>query len=311
VNFGVAKAIRRLYHYNRKYNAREKNMTESNKDLTASQMLYEARTSNRRKREISTISRLLCIREEYLIALENGDYHLIPEVVYILGFARNYAMELGLDPDEIVRKIKRELGLEDEFDSTSADDQESPKEGTHPVTAAHKAKQEKKAFRNTMFFEKVSAYTYKHWKWLLACLLALAVVIGAVVFMASLTDKTQVVNSPEIVEDSAKEPEYKQVVREKFGTENIATANVILQATQETWVKIEDARGNTVFSRVLVPGDVYYIPEGDKYKGTFGNAGGVDVWVNGKLAPKIGAIHARKTGVSMSPDSLMAAETTE
>ena len=60
-----------------------------------------------------------------------------------------------------------------------------------------------------------------------------------------------------------------------------------------------------MFSRVLVPGDVYYVPAGDKYKATFGNAGGVDIWVEGKLAPDAGPDHTRKAGISMSPESLM------
>ena len=75
--------------------------------LTAGDMLRNARTTGRRKREIQTISKQLCIREEFLEALEAGDYNQIPEPVYILGFARNYAIELGLDPDEIVTKIKQ------------------------------------------------------------------------------------------------------------------------------------------------------------------------------------------------------------
>jgi cytoskeletal protein RodZ len=287
-------------------------MTDTNKDLTASQMLFEARTSGRRKREIATLSKLLCIREEYLIALENGDYHLIPEVVYILGFARNYAIELGLDPDEIIGKIKKELGLEEECDSTDEETQENEKEDMHPVVAAQKAKQQKekksKAAQTNRVLEKVSKYVYRHWKWLLAAFVALVVVVSAVIFVASLGSDKEAVNSEVVGTTTLVAPEYKQIVREKFGTENAATANVILQATQESWVKIEDARGNTVFSRVLVPGDIYYVPEGDKYKGTFGNAGGVDVWVNGKLAPKLGEAHTRKSGMPMSPSSLMPTE---
>ena len=108
-----------------------------------------------------------------------------------------------------------------------------------------------------------------------------------------------------VVEETIKEPEYKIAVRERFGTNNREKADVILQAVQESWVKIEDARGNTVFSRVLVPGDVYYVPTGNKYKATFGNAGGIDIWVNGKLIPDVGADHVRKSGISMSPKSLL------
>jgi cytoskeletal protein RodZ len=80
-------------------------------ELTAGEMLRNARTTGRRKREIPTIAKQLCIREEFLEALESGNYNVIPEMVYILGFARNYAMELGLNPDEIVEKIKKEMGI--------------------------------------------------------------------------------------------------------------------------------------------------------------------------------------------------------
>ena len=84
---------------------------QMNPEMTAGEMLRVARTTGRRKREIQTIAKQLCIREEFLQALEDGDYTALPETVYILGFARNYAMELGLDPDLIVAKIKRELGI--------------------------------------------------------------------------------------------------------------------------------------------------------------------------------------------------------
>lgn len=278
-------------------------MTEINNEMTAAQMLFEARTLGRRKREISTISKLLCIREEYLEALEKGEYDKIPELVYILGFARNYAMELGLDPEEIVAKIKCELNVEGaNCPKTSADKQD---EGiiSNPVANEKKTK-------NNLVMGKLSKYVYKHWKWLLAGLVALVIVILGIVFIASLSSGTS--DAPivdETVEVVASEPTYNKTVREKFGTENAANANVIIQAIQESWVKIEDGRGNTAFSRVLVPGDVYYVGAGKNYKGTFGNAGGVDIWVNGKLAPKLGALNTRKSGVVLTAEGLIPAPT--
>ena len=83
-------------------------MTE--KVLTAGEMLRHARTTGRRKRELGTIAKQLCIKEEFLEAIENGEYNKIPEVVYVLGFARNYATELELDPVEIVAKNQRRNG---------------------------------------------------------------------------------------------------------------------------------------------------------------------------------------------------------
>lgn len=269
-------------------------MTEHNKELTAAQMLFEARTSGRRKREITTISKLLCIREEYLIALEKGNYRQIPELVYILGFARNYAMELGLDPDEIIAKIKKEMGLVEEVE---IDIEEPEEEKTLMAPAIEKKIKPSKASDIVLYFSK-------HWKFLIVVIIALVIIISGMFFLGSLADESAQSGSAETAAVVLKEPEYKVAVREKFGTENRASAKVIIQATQESWVKIEDARGNTVFSRVLVPGDVYYVPDGDKYKGTFGNAGGVDVWLDGTLAPKLGASHTRKSGVLMTVEGL-------
>ena len=50
------------------------------------------------------------IRARYLGALERGDYRELPGAVYTKGFLRNYALYLGLDPDEILDQWRRERG---------------------------------------------------------------------------------------------------------------------------------------------------------------------------------------------------------
>jgi len=50
------------------------------------------------------------IRARYLAALERGDYRELPGAVYTKGFLRNYALYLGLDPDEILAQWHRERG---------------------------------------------------------------------------------------------------------------------------------------------------------------------------------------------------------
>lgn len=269
--------------------------TDVHSEMTVGEILRNARTTGRRKREIPTISKQLCIREEFLQALEDGNYNVIPENVYILGFARNYAMELGLDPDEIVNKLKREMGLVAECGTDDASDVQS-------CTVADKEKWYRGLWGRSLKFIR------RNWIWFVAgCVLVLAIVGTLVALNLNHESDSSNVQSVETVAPAASvmEPEYNVGVRERFGTENAENADVILQATQESWVKVEDARGNTAFSRVLVPGDVYYVPSGDEYTAIFGNAGGVDVWVNGKLAPKQGADHVRVSGISLSPEKLM------
>lgn len=273
--------------------------------MTAADMLRNARTTGRRKREIQTISKQLCIREEFLEALESGNYSQIPEPVYILGFARNYAIELGLDPDEIVAKIKQEMGASANC-SGATDDAD---------TSACAMPSIKEESWYKLMFVKAYQFVYQNWIWFLGGLVGLVIIILGVVLLSGGDDtealpkvaetNTQVENVVAVIDD--KEPAYKHDVRERFGMDNRENANVILQATQESWVKVEDGRGKTVFSRVLVPGDVYYVPVGNKYKATFGNAGGIDIWVDGRLIPDVGANHTRVAGISLSPENLLKA----
>ena len=273
---------------------------EVNAEMTAGQILREARTTGRRKREIPTIAKQLCIREEFLTALEDGDYTALPEVVYILGFARNYAMELGVEPDMIVEKIKKELGLAKN---------EAPIVAPAPV---EKVEVQKPVQKNDDFVKKLNEikncrackFVIKYWKWFVGGLILVVVLAGIAVMLMTPSGKNHT-EAEATVQVVTNEPAYQQPVRERFGTENRESAEIIFQSIQESWVKVEDARGKTVFSRVLVPGDVYYVPAGNKNKATFGNAGGIDVWVRGELAPHVGDDNTRKTGVTLDPDELL------
>ncbi len=261
-------------------------MTE--KVLTAGEMLRHARTTGRRKRELATIAKQLCIKEEFLDAIENGEYNKIQEVVYVLGFARNYAIELELDPVEIVAKIKEEMGL-------IAEEDVEEKIGNNAELTDRK-----QWLKDT--YVKAREFTRKNWKWLSAIIVSIIVISLAIWGVSELIAHRSTKSDTE--QAAFITPKFNLPVKEEFGTENRAASTVALQATQESWVKIEDAQGETMFSRVLVPGEVYYVPAGNT-KGTFGNAGGVDVWVNGVLAPKLGANHTRKTGVVMTAETLM------
>ena len=271
-------------------------------ELTAGEMLRNARTTGRRKREIPTIAKQLCIREEFLQALEDGDYKVIPELVYILGFARNYAMDLGLDADEIVAKIKQELGVVSEAERVVNDVRECNSD-------------KKFDFKKFVKFNWArDAYNWGRRNWILCTEILRVLIVAIVLLFVFSGDKSQDAQTPDapVVASGGPvviEPDFRKPVRERFETKNRSDANVIIQAVAESWVKIEDARGKTVFSRVLVAGDVLYLPKGDKYKGTFGNAGGIDIWVDGKLAPKVGADHVRKNSVSLAPNDLIKATT--
>ncbi len=276
----------------------EEKVSGQAQNLKVGEILRNARTMGRRKREIGTIAKQLCIGEEFLEALENGDYKKIPEIVYVLGFARNYAMELGLDPDEIVDKVKSELGIEAENDT--------------PVTIEDLAERDKTAEYKAKIQELVRIaidYVRRHWLWFAigAGVLILAMLI-IIIFGGSNNapvDAPVAAPAPVVAAPVVEEPVYNIPVRERFGKENMAKSHVIIQAVEDSYVGVEDSRGKVIFGRSLVAGDVFYVPAGNGYKAKFGNAGGVDIWVDGELAPKVGANKTSKKDVSLNPDSLM------
>ena len=59
---------------------------------------------------LAEIAAGLRIRQPHLAALEDGRIDLLPGPAYALGFLRTYAAALGLDPDEIARRFKAEVG---------------------------------------------------------------------------------------------------------------------------------------------------------------------------------------------------------
>jgi cytoskeleton protein RodZ len=59
--------------------------------------------------EIDRISALLRIRAPYLTAIEESQYDKLPGPVYAQGFVRAYAVHLGLDGDEAIRRFKQEI----------------------------------------------------------------------------------------------------------------------------------------------------------------------------------------------------------
>ena len=70
--------------------------------------LYAAR--ERKGVDLYRAERDTKIRARYLAALERGEYRELPGDVYTKGFLRNYALYLGLDPEEIVGQWRRERG---------------------------------------------------------------------------------------------------------------------------------------------------------------------------------------------------------
>jgi cytoskeleton protein RodZ len=86
-----------------------------------------------------------------------------------------------------------------------------------------------------------------------------------------------------------------------------APSRIIVRATADSWVQIRDAARTVLFTGVLKPGDTYRVPDRPGLVLRAGNAGGLDILIDGKPTPPLGRKGAVRN-VELDPQALMSAE---
>jgi cytoskeletal protein RodZ len=88
-----------------------------------------------------------------------------------------------------------------------------------------------------------------------------------------------------------------------YGVTN-GEARVVLVARQEAWVQVSGAN-QEVWTRVLRPGDRYLVPNDPSLTLSTGNAGGLDILVDGKKVSSLGPVGVVRRGISLDPKRLL------
>lgn len=245
-------------------------------DLTVGEILR--RTRLHYNISFDQAERDLRIKAEHLEALEHNSIERLPGRVYVFGFVRTYSEYLGLDGEKMVSLLKRQAGRKVEkvrhVLTMPVDDEEQQKTPGWKVTTA-------------------SAVA------LCAALIIISAVSGS--------------NSPDEIPPVPKELSAQMTVPEKPKPEQpsqdlvaqvldnqLAAAEVpaappaahpvVLKALENTWLEIRDSAHKVVFSRVLNQGEEYWVPQEqtDLFM-TLGNAGGLQILVEGQALPLLGA----------------------
>ncbi len=81
---------------------------------------------------------------------------------------------------------------------------------------------------------------------------------------------------------------------------------ILLRAREENWVQVRDGANAPVMTRILKPGDVLKVPDRNGLTLMTGNAGGLDILVDGEAVPSLGAIGQVRRNVALDADKLKA-----
>jgi cytoskeleton protein RodZ len=256
---------------------------------------------------LSEVAGVLRIRQEYLAALEENDPRALPAPAYVTGFLRVYAQYLGLDAEEIVRRLKRE----------KADLSVVP-ELNFPVPLTERGIPGGSVIVVALL---VCAVFYGAWNWYASAprgTVALVEPVPARLLPPPSLDPPTVSPAsaaaaeprptaplpaavPTVPAPAAPPPVQVASVQPAAppATDPIAPpagdhvfgsavqGKLVVKATGDAWVEVLD-NDHPIWSRLLKSGDVYNPPK-DGLTMIVGNAGGIEVQVNGKTLPPIGA----------------------
>jgi cytoskeleton protein RodZ len=253
----------------------------------------------REKRGVSLpqVSRDLCLKEDVLRALESRQYSALPKVPYCFGFVRTYARHLGLEPEEMVRRFKGEIG--DTPQPAKLQPPQPIRSGRFPGRAAITVP------------VLIAAATYGAWYFYMAK--------PAEIFVPATTaDADQPMAPVPLVAADAKKPGETDTAQKKANetpdpgktgattsaTPPPAKSQIVIRTTGACWVYIHDLKGKVVFHKTMQKGDEFVVPE---QKGNLvmeiGNPAALQIIVDGRtLKPIAGAGQARR--VSLDPKEL-------
>ena len=254
--------------------------------------------------KVVDVAKKLCIRKQYLEAIEESNYNEIPPFPYGVGFVRSYAGYLGLNSGNIVELYKEETKIKNSAELVIAEPQA------------------KSAMPGGIY--------------ILASLAALGALYGAWVWWNSnsaedtpeIVVEEQVGNTPDVVvieeidtpednniliddakkgenlssgdaqitisEDnynealqSAVAPAAAQTPVSEVKTEeapvsevSIPQKGVYIEILEETWIEVKNS-SKLYLSKELKPGDTYTLPNDKGLMLSVGKRGSVNVYVNG------------------------------
>jgi cytoskeleton protein RodZ len=277
---------------------------------------------------IADIARETRIPARYLTALEQGQWDILPAKPYVYGFSRTYARFIGLDPTEIVDKLKLEASALSEV------------QAQFPTEPMNESKQ-------------------PSLRLVVISLLSCAVLVGGWYAYTQSQTQTQAPALPEFANtdsllqdntpsDAANEadlsaqrtapvlsqsaaPPLTQPVEpapldqadeaaagvqpQEDGAEATQAlppaptdAGIVLRAREESWVRIVDANATVIRVGVLAAGETFRLPDVAGLRMTTGNAGGIEIFVDGKALPALGPKGKPARNIALSRSALTPAQ---
>ena len=262
---------------------------------------------------VPDVAARLRIRQSFLEAVEDGRLEDLPGPVYAVGFARAYAVMLGLDAAGVVRRFRPEP--DQAVQKAELDFPAPVPERGVPAGAA------------VLLGALLAVAAYAGWyrfsddppppPAVQALPGRLAPLAGRAAPAADLPPPPAVPAEPAppmpvpSPPPSLNEPAVSPLAVTPLPPPPLATSpgdegRVLLRANADAWVQVRERGGHVLLNRVLRGGESWTVPKGPALLLTTGNAGGTELLVDGEAAPSLGPPGAVRRDIALEPDGLRA-----
>ena len=248
---------------------------------------------------------LLKVRVKIIKDFENGEQIDLPGLAYKIGFVRSYARLLDLDGDFLVKEFKESLELNSFKEEYIFPTPELNKNNFLPI--------------GVVLSVSIAILSYTGWYYSDRSNKIEQVSDKNLIEMSTKTVEADN-NSYVIIEEnfsnnlpSSNKDDDENKIQElnikttlnnnitegvnSKNTELSATANerdptteMVLKATGNSWVEIEDMEGNILMTRLMRPGETYVVPNINGLRFNTGNAGALSLSQGDVVVPNLGEV---------------------
>lgn len=228
--------------------------------------------------DLSDVATRTRVPQRHLIAIEAGDYNLLPGNTYCIGFVKAYARAVGENETELANNLRVEL--------SGLTEQRSEYVQYEAADPAH--------------------VPTKLLAWTAAALVALFVIgFWAYRTMLVAPPPTQISSAdlaspePDVAVDTNAAP--------MVATAPATNGEVVLTATSAVWMRIYDAADKVLFEKEMAAGERYVVPaDANNPKIRTGRADLIAVTINGKPVATLGPAQRTVKDVGVSAAALTA-----
>lgn len=270
---------------------------------------------------LEEVSEEIKIREHFLNALENEKWDDLPGQVYIIGFVRTYGAFLGLDVEDLVKKVRRKNIGEETLNVLPTPYEEEgamPSKGLlwvlvililgavawwgyfislKPVKGESLAVQEEVSQMSDAEMDSLEPAAGK-------LEMASENVTEPAVDSLALEEVSVEDEMPAEVVEAAEEVVQELVEELEFGPDG---ERLMFKANGEVWFQIRTTgrKGKVVLNKTLRDGDTLWIDRTDDVVADIGKPEVLDIYVDGKLQGTSSLRGGIVKGLSLKPDFLV------